>query len=981
MRQTFAITKKELSGAFGSPLALIFMGTFLLITLFVFFWVGTFFARGLADVRPLFTWMPLLLVFLVAALTMRQWSEEQRAGTLEMLMTLPVDTWRLVIGKFLAVMTLVLVALALTLCLPITVALLGNLDWGPVLGGYLAALLMAAAYAAIGLFVSSRTDNQIVALILTLLIGGALYLIGTSALLDFVPVSVAAVFRSLSTTTHFASIERGVLDLRDLIYYLSLAALFLTLNVLSLDSKRWSHGALTRPYRNARALGVVLVAVNLVLLNGWLSPLAGLRADMTQNHVYTLSPTTKDLLASAQEPLLIRAYMSKNTHPLLAPLIPQVADMLHEYAAASGGRVKAEVVDPATDSTLEAEANQTYGIQPTPFQVANRYESSVVNAYFDILVRYGDQSQVLKLSDLVSVKSNPDGSPDVELNSLEYNLTRAVKKVVAGFSDVNSLLASLPAPAKLTLLVTPATLPAALKDGPDLVKKVTNDIGKGAEGRLSFEQVDPTASGSSYTPQDLAKDYGIQPIPVSLLSPDRYYFQMLLSVGDHTEVVVPAGTLSDATVKDAITSALKRSTSGFVKVVGVWTPPQAPTTNAFGQQQPQIYQASRIQQQLQRDYKVEPVTLSDGTVPNDIDSLLVLSPQGMTDDQRFAVDQFLMRGGSVIVAGGSYALTTDPYTGGMAMKPTDGGLADMLAGYGVKVDKALVLDAQNAPFPVVVPRMVGGRQIREIQAIDYPFFVNVRPDGMDASSPVSSNLPEVIMPWASPLELTTKADSGIKTDVLLSSSPKSWSTTDTTVIPDFDKYPSTGFAPAGTTKSYPLAVSLTGSFSSYFNGKPNPLLAADTSADASKGSTADASKDGKDSAPKAQLGVLSSSPDGARLVVIGSGEVVNDTVLNLSAQLGQDRSGENLALLQNAVDWSVADADLLAIRSRGNQTRVLRPLAAGQETIWEVANYAAALILLLLIAAVWRWRSRHRSPMIPPDKGGTGDRVVQGVRS
>lgn len=113
--------------------------------------------------RPLFRWMPLLLIFLVAALTMRQWSEEQRSGSLEMLLTLPVPTWQLVAGKFLAVMGLVALALALTLPLTLTVALLGNLDWGPVIGGYVAALLMASAYAAIGLFVSSRTDNQIVA--------------------------------------------------------------------------------------------------------------------------------------------------------------------------------------------------------------------------------------------------------------------------------------------------------------------------------------------------------------------------------------------------------------------------------------------------------------------------------------------------------------------------------------------------------------------------------------------------------------------------------------------------------------------------------------------------------------------------------------------------------------------------------------------------------------------------------------------------
>jgi ABC-2 type transport system permease protein len=147
MKQILAITRKEVNSYFGSPMALIFLGAFLAVTLFAFFWVETFFARGIADVRPLFQWMPLLLIFLVAALTMRQWSEEQRSGTQEMLLTLPVRPAQLVIGKFLAVMMMVLIALILTLPLPITVSIIGNLDWGPVLGGYVAALLLAAAYA------------------------------------------------------------------------------------------------------------------------------------------------------------------------------------------------------------------------------------------------------------------------------------------------------------------------------------------------------------------------------------------------------------------------------------------------------------------------------------------------------------------------------------------------------------------------------------------------------------------------------------------------------------------------------------------------------------------------------------------------------------------------------------------------------------------------------------------------------------------
>ena len=257
MRKTLTIARKELEGFFGSSIALIFLTIFLVVTLFVFFWVSGFFARGIADIRPLFRWMPLTLIFLVAALTMRQWSEEQRSGTIEMLMTLPMAPWQVVLGKFLAVMALVGVALLLTLPIPIVVAMLGPLDWGPVIGGYLAALLLAAAYAALGQWLSALTDSPIVALLADRRDRRAA-LPGRHTARDATwPAAPASgLLRGVGTGSRFDSIERGVIDLRDLVYYLSLCALFLLLTVFTLDRKRWSTGAATRrlsAQRRARA--------------------------------------------------------------------------------------------------------------------------------------------------------------------------------------------------------------------------------------------------------------------------------------------------------------------------------------------------------------------------------------------------------------------------------------------------------------------------------------------------------------------------------------------------------------------------------------------------------------------------------------------------------------------------------------------------------------------------------------------------------
>ena len=490
MNQIFALTRKELNSYFSSPMALIFVGVFLAATLFTFFWVEAFFSRGIADVRPMFRWMPLLLIFLVSTLTMRQWSEEQQTGTLEILLTLPVHPVKLVLGKFLGVMILVIVALALTLFLPITVAVIGNLDWGPVLGGYIAAILLAAAYTAIGLFISSRTDNQIVALILTALIGGLFYLIGTRGVTDFFGNSIAEILRALGAGSRFESIERGVVDIRDLIYYLSLTILFLMLNIISLESQRWSEGNNTRSARQRLPLTGLLLTLNLIALNIWIFPLSGIRIDMTEQNEYSLSPATTNLLNGLQEPLLIRGYFSERTHPLLAPLGPRIRDTLEEYRIASGGQVQIEVIDPLQDPELEAEANQTYGIRPTPLQAADRYGASLVNAYFDVLVRYGDQTEILNFQDLIEVQPSRSGQVDVRLRNLEYDLTRAVKKTVFGFQNIDAVLAGIEEPVKLTLYVTPNSLPETLIESPSLIANVATEIAADSNGNFSFETLD-----------------------------------------------------------------------------------------------------------------------------------------------------------------------------------------------------------------------------------------------------------------------------------------------------------------------------------------------------------------------------------------------------------------------------------------------------------------------------------------------------------
>jgi len=957
MNQILAITRKELRGYFGSPMAIIFIGAFLAATLFTFFWVATFFSRGIADVRPLFQWTPVLLIFLVAALTMRQWSEEQRAGTLEILLTLPVSTVQLVLGKFLAVVALVALALALTFFLPLTVALLGNLDWGPVVGGYLASILLASAYAAIGLAVSSRTDNQIVALISTVLLCGVLYLVGSTGITNFVGQNAGEILRAIGVGSRFESIQRGVVDLRDLLYYATLTGIFLVLNVLSLKMKSWSHGERTRQQRTALKVTSALLVANLVVANVWAYPLNGLRVDLTEQREFSLSQATRDLLSNLQEPLLIRGYFSAKTHPLLAPLVPTVRDMLREYEIASRGMVQLEIIDPAEDPDKEAEANQVYGISPSPFQISERYETSVINAYFDILIRYGDQSQVLNFEDLIEVQQDTAGSVAVTLRNLEYDLTSTIKKTVYGFQSIDAVLAALAEPATLTLYVTESTVPATLADVPETIRRVAEEIATRSAGKFVFRTVDPTAAESGVTPEQLYETYGIQPYSASLFSSDTYYLSMVLEAGDSASPVYPSGDLSEADIRTTIESALKRSSSGFLKVVGLWVPPATPTTDMYGQQQQPLQSWEALTQALGQEYEVRTLDLSTGQVPADVDVLVLIAPENWSDKERYAVDQYLMRGGAVVVASGSYKIALDSWSGGLVAQPLAAGVASLLESYGVQVESSLVLDTRNEPFPVAVNRTVSGFQVQEIQAVAYPFFVDVRNDAMAQDHPVVSNLPAVTLNWASPLVLDEAKNAEREVTVLLQSTEDSWKLSgDATMLgsapniqPDFDTYPELGFAAGVAQQSYPLAAVVQGTFESAFSGKPSPL-------EATENPTAT-------TAASQTAGTIEVSPEGARLVVIGSSEFLDDLVFNLSSRLSGDRYLNSIKLLQNAIAWTTEDLDLLTIRTRGTSVRVLAPLDDRARSMAEAANYVLAFLALLMLGVVWSVRLRNEKPV------------------
>lgn len=233
MSQAIRIFRKEFATYFISPIAYIVISVFLLVTGWFFF--TTFFLRNQASVRTFFDLLPITFSFVVPAITMRLFSEEFNLGSYETLLTLPVTFQDVVLGKFAAALAMVAAMLLPTVAYPITVSFLGQLDWGPVVGGYLGALLLGAAYCGIGLFASSVTRNQIVAFIVGMAICFSLTLL--DKMLFFLPRSLLAFLEYLGADYHFSNISKGIIDSRDLLYFLSVAFVSLYGAHLSLQEK------------------------------------------------------------------------------------------------------------------------------------------------------------------------------------------------------------------------------------------------------------------------------------------------------------------------------------------------------------------------------------------------------------------------------------------------------------------------------------------------------------------------------------------------------------------------------------------------------------------------------------------------------------------------------------------------------------------------------------------------------------------------
>src|SRR2546422_1451811 len=482
------------------------------------------------------------------------------------------------------------------------------------------------------------------------------------------------------------------------------------------------------------AVTLALLGANLVAFSALISRWDVARLDLTRDQVFSISGATRKLVSSLDDDLTIYGYFSKRTHPKLAPLVPQIEDLLGEYRALGRGRVHVEIIDPGSNDRLEQEASDRFGVTSTPFRLASKYESGIVNAYFAIVVKYGDQYTRYGLEDLIDVEPMPDGDVDVRLRNLEYDLTRGIKKVVFGFRGSGELCERVGQPVKFTAVITPDKMPPVFKDVPEAIRKAAGELKKTGKDRFTYEEIVPA---DAVQEADVARRFGAQPMSMGLFSRENFHLSGYLSVGNQSEPIpLATGQVSSASIRELIENSLKRRAPGFLKTVGVVTPqPSIPPEvmmqlrmqGQMPQQPPPEF--DQIKTMLRQEYNVRDVSLEGAEgVPGEVDVLLVLKPKNWNERAVYNLDQYLMRGGRVIVCAGSYETSFGQQ--GLSVRPVDSGLAPWLKHFGIEISKTLLLDDRNQPVPVPEIRNTPFGAIQTWVMRPYPYLVDIRDTGL-----------------------------------------------------------------------------------------------------------------------------------------------------------------------------------------------------------------------------------------------------------
>ncbi len=392
----FALVKKDIKSYFDQPAAYILIVPFVAVLSYVFF--SQALITGEASLRPLFTVdfqidnpsLPWLLAIFVPAATMKLLAEENRDGTLELLLTHPIRGWIVLLSKFLSGFIFVAFAVLATIGIPVAVQTAGNLDIGAAAGQYVGSLFLAASFVSIGLFTSSLTRNQVVAFILGLSLTMFLMIMGLDIVAVTLPQRLASLLQDLSPVTHFSSVARGVIHLRDVLYFIALVSTFLSATFLIVRGRTLSHKS--TQYRNLQLGTAGLIIFSLLI--GWSGSSIKGRFDLTEDRLFTISPATSDIVHQLDDILTLEFYESREPPIQVALTARDVGDFLDDFAAGSDGKVKLVRRFPDDDED-ELRKSQVAGVPPVQFNVRSQGELQIKSGYLGLSMTYVDQRETI----------------------------------------------------------------------------------------------------------------------------------------------------------------------------------------------------------------------------------------------------------------------------------------------------------------------------------------------------------------------------------------------------------------------------------------------------------------------------------------------------------------------------------------------------------------------------------------------------------
>lgn len=492
------VFRRELSAYFNAAIAYIFIIVFILLNGGLY--MTQFFLIGLADMRPFFLLLPFILCVFLPAVTMRLWAEEKKGNTLELLLTFPMATHELVIGKFLAGLVFYGAALASTFTIPVMLKFLGAPDFGAIGGGYIGAFLLGAFFLAIGIFISGLCRDQIVAFILAMVICFGIFLAGTefmaSSIDSWVPGFGSLLRQFIGAAGHFESFARGVVDNRDVIYFLTGTVIFLVLNGF------WLEGRMKTGTKKVFT-AAVLICAGIFIFGNWLvSTLPLGRFDLTEGKIYTVSDATKKILRELKTPVIAKYYVSPaDKMPTGMKTIEQdVVDKLDELRVASGGNFQykifhmeaANVVEDAAskkEDSLEKQL-QKKGIQPFQVRAVESDEVAVRLVYSALSLAYKEKPEEM-LPRIV-----PDNMRELEylVMSRIYRMTLDTVPKVAIVAPYEERNLSPEVAALMQQLGGQA--PQSMKDDPYEVVQMALDYEGYETARIDLSQAQPIPEGT-----------------------------------------------------------------------------------------------------------------------------------------------------------------------------------------------------------------------------------------------------------------------------------------------------------------------------------------------------------------------------------------------------------------------------------------------------------------------------------------------------